>query len=374
MSEAENNAIVIDNGSGMVKAGYAGDDAPCSVFPSVIGKTRFQAAMAQVNEQKIYVGHAAVSKKGMLTLEYPIAHGIVGNWEHMKILWDHTYSKELRVDSSEHRVLLTEAPINPKSNKETMVRTQFEDFNVKGTYVAIQAMLSLYSSGRTTGVVLDSGDGVSHTVPIYEGYALPHAIRRLDLAGRELTTWMQQLLKERGHSFQTTAEKEIVKDIKEKNCFISLDYEEDLKAFEDPEKFKTYELPDGQIINIGDEQFRCPEALFTPSLIGIESLGVDHYVVDTINATEIDIRRELFSNIVLSGGTTLFQNMGERMKTEMSNRMKNSKIKVIASPDRGFSVWIGGSILSSLSSFDVMWITREEYDEVGAAIVHRKCF
>jgi actin-related protein len=370
------NAIVIDNGSGMCKAGFAGEEAPRAIFPAMVGKPRFQGVMPGLEVKDVYIGEEAQSKRGILKLEYPIEHGIVTDWDLMEKIWHHCYFNELRTMPEDAPVMLTEAPMNPKKNREKMCQIFFETFNVPSFYVQIQAVLSLYSSGRTTGMVLDSGDGVTHMVPVFEGYSLPHCVKRLDLAGRDLTEHMISLLSEVGRSFVSSSEKEIARNIKEKLCYVALDYEEEMRKYDKSrEGERTYELPDGNSVCIGTQRFRCPEALFKPMLMGKEAYGIHEMSFNSITSAEIDVRRDLFENIILSGGTTMYEGLSERLQKDIKSLApSNVKVKVIAPEERKYSVWIGGSILSSLSSFQSNWIKREEYDEVGPSVVHRKCF
>ncbi len=372
----ETKAMVIDNGSGMCKAGFSGEQQPRSVFPEVIGKPKNPGVLIGIGTKDTYVGEEAQQRRGVLKLNYPIENGIVKEWEQMQQIWYHTIYNELRVDPQEYSALLTEAPLNPKFNREKMIQIFFETFKVPAFYVAIQAVLSLYAAGRTTGVVVDSGDGVTHTVPIYEGYSIPHAILKMMLAGRELTKYLFKILTERGWNFSTTAEQEIVREIKEKMCFVVPDFTESIKNSKESNTYdKTYTLPDGQVMTIGNERFRCPELLFNPGLDGKEYEGIHKLTFDSIQKCDIDVRKDLYENVILSGGSTMFDGLAERLEKELTTLAPSTmKINITAMPERKFSVWIGGSIISSLSTFQSMWIKKEEYEESGAQVVHRKCF
>ena len=372
----DNQILVVDNGSGVVKAGFSGEDAPRSIFPSIVGRPKNLNVLIGVECKDEYLGDEAQQKRGILKISYPIEHGIVKDWDDMEKIWNHTFYVELRVSPDEHPVLLTEAPLNPKVNREKMTQIMFETFNVPAMYVAIQAVLSLYSAGRTTGIVCDSGDGVTHTAPIYEGFSIPHAVAKIQIAGRDLTQFMGKLLLERQYNLTSSAEMEIVRDIKEKLCFVALDYEEALKkSYNSSEYEKNYEMPDGKIITIGNERFRCPEYLFKPlQMNGKELPGMHEIIYNSIQECDIDTRADLYKNIILSGGTTMYEGIGERLLKEIEAKApKSMSVKVIASPDRRFAVWRGGSTLTSLSTFSSLWITKEDYDEHGAQIVHRKC-
>jgi len=376
-----NQPVVIDNGSGIIKAGFAQSEKPKSVFQSIIGRPKHKKVIVGTsNEENVdYIGRAAEQFRGMLRLKYPMQHGVVQDWNQMEKIWDYTFN-ELSVRPEEHPVLLTEASLNPTRNRERTAQIFFETFNVPALFVSMQAVLSLYASGKVTGVVLDCGDGVTQAVPIYEGFAISNAIQRVDLAGRDITDHLQLLLRKAGYNFTTSAEKEIVRTIKEKACYVALDplREEELLDSEKTSKEvkRAYKLPDGSILELGSERFKAPEILFNPILIGEEVPGIHECLVNAIQRSDMDVRTTLFDNILLAGGTTCLTDFGERLIKELRSLKhilspKQVHIKMFAPPDRRLSTWIGGSILAGLTSFSQMWVNHREYDEIGASVIHR---
>ena len=370
-----NQPVVIDNGSGMVKAGFAGDVVPKSYFPNYIGRPKHVRVMAGALGGDIFIGPSAQEHRGLLSIKYPMEHGIVTNWNDMERIWQYVYSKnELQTFPEEHPVLLTEAPLNPRKNREKTAEIFFETFNVPAFFVSIQAVLSLYAAGKTTGVVLDAGDGVTHAVPIYEGFSLPHSIVRTDIAGRDVTRHLQLLLRREGHVFKTSAEAEIVKEIKEKACYLSQGVTSTKDEAIENEK-KLFPLPDGNFIEIGTAKYRAPEILFQPDLIGEESQGIHEVLSNSILKCDMDLRRTLYHNIVLAGGSTLFKGFGDRLMSEVKRLTpKDVKLRMLASQERLYSTWIGGSILAALDTFKKMWVSKREYEEDHHKAVHRKMF
>uniref|UniRef100_A0A6B2L8E9 Actin n=1 Tax=Arcella intermedia TaxID=1963864 RepID=A0A6B2L8E9_9EUKA len=291
----------------------------------------------------------------------------------MEQLWNHTFQNELRISPPDHSILLTETLSNPKANKDKMTQIMFETYGFSATYIANQSLLSLFASGRNTGTVIEVGGGVGLCVAFQEGNVLSQSATHLDYSGSDLTSYMTKLLAERSYAFVTGAEREIVRDIKEKLCTVALDYEVALHtAAHSPEK--SYKLPDGQEIFVREEVLKCPEALFRPQWLEKKSKGIHESAYEAVMKCEVGIRKDLLGNVVVSGGSTMFTGMGERIHKELERLAPSTfKIKVITPPEK-YTCWLGGSILASLGAFQCKWITKQEYDEAGPDIHHPRRF
>lgn len=396
-----NQPIVIDCGTSSMKAGFAGGTKPKVTIGTKVGRSKHQRVMPggalEGEEQRTsgksrsksggavtsyFVGRKLDEHRGAFLLEHPMERGRVvdGGWDAMELLWEHVYSKSnLNAKMDEHPVLLTEPPHNPTSHREQLAEVFFETFRSPALFVAPPAVLSLYASGRTTGVVLDVGEGVTHCIPVYEGYALPHSIVRSDLAGSDVTKRLQLLMRKSGLAFSTTAEADFCGAMKEEVCYVSSvparedgDYDAGSGKNAGSGKAAQYQLPDGQVVDLANERQRAPEILFNPSLIGSEEKPVHDVLLASILKSDMDLRSTLFSNIVLSGGTTLLPGLGDRLLHEVRGRApERTRIRISAPPERRESAWVGGSILASLATFKNMWVGRGEYEEYGSSILHR---
>ena len=369
MSDYEDQpAVIIDTGACTTKVGFGGEDRPQCIFPTTIGRLRMPET--EEEKQKFVIGTKAIEERENLYLTSPIENGIINNWDDMEKIWNYCFEKELKCSPKEHRLMLTEAALNEKETGEKMAQIMYEKFEVPALHIGNQAALSLYCYGKFTGIVCDSGDGVTQFVPIFDGYPIPNAVELMDFAGKTLTQNLMKYFRKLGVSF-SDAEFEVTKNIKEKFCCVALDYNEELKTIEE----KNYELPDGRKIKIKEQRITCPEALFKPEMIGKELGGFHKRCFDSIQKCEIDLRKDLYQCIVLSGGCTMFKGMVERLTKEMKilvPQAMETNLKILAVPERKYAVWNGGSILSSIPTFDNMWCTRAEYDEVGPSIVYTK--
>ncbi|OMH80422.1 Actin-related protein 2-A [Zancudomyces culisetae] len=337
------------------------------------------AADLPLEVKDINIGNEAAALRSVLSMSYPLENGIIKNWEDMRHVWNYTFYEKLKIDPRETKILLTEAPLNPRSNREKMVEVMFEEYGFESVYVAIQAVLTLYAQGLLTGVVIDSGDGVTHIIPVYQGYSLPHLTRRLDVAGRHVTHYLIKLLQARGYAFNRTADFETVRQIKEKTCYVSFDLELDRKlATETTTLVKSYTLPDGRVIKISSERFQAPECLFQPELINVESPGVAEMLLNVVQEASIDIRADLYKHVVLSGGSSMYAGFPSRLEKEVKQlylervlngnveRLDKFKLQIDDPPNRKHMVFLGGAVLADvMKNNESAWITRAEWEEMG---------
>ncbi len=350
MSDTQSN-IVIDNGSSTIKCGFSGENAPKSIISNTITKD------------------GIVGDDTLPDIIYPVEHGIIKNFEEMEKIWKHTFNNELKVNSDERNVLISDSPLAPKINREKITQILFEKFNVQGLFICSQQMLSLYSVGSTTAIIVDSGDDSTHIVPIIEGYSHSFTITKMNYGGRAITNFLIKKLSLNGLNFT----KKIGQEVKEKFCRVSLDFENEER---NENICKDYILPDDTKFSAGKELFECPETIFKPELMDLEFPGIHYQIYNSIMKCDNEIRKDLYSNIILSGGNTLFSKFPERLTEEMKKLSPNSlisKVNINAQSERKYSSWIGGSTLAGLSNFQAMWISHSEYQDAGPQVIHRKC-
>ncbi|CAN1147655.1 Actin-related protein 2 [Linum perenne] len=385
--------VVCDNGTGYVKCGFAGENFPTSVFPCVVGRPmlRFEESLMEHQLTDIVVGESCAELRHQLDISYPVNNGIIQNWDDMGHVWDHAFFSELKIDPAECKILLTDPPLNPKKNRELMIETMFEKYNFAGLFIQIQAVLTLYAQGLLTGLVIDSGDGVTHVVPVVDGFSFPHLTKRMNVAGRHITSYLIDLLSRRGYSMNRNADFETVREIKEKLCYISDDYKREYQlGLETTILVKHYTLPDGRTIKVGTERFQAPEALFTPvsfsfsqisylqELIDVEGDGMADMVFRCIQEMDIDNRLMLYQHIVLSGGSTMYPGLPSRLEKEIQDRyldvvlkgnkdgLKKLRLRIEDPPRRKHMVYLGGAVLAGIMKDSPdFWISREDYLEDG---------
>ncbi|KAL0478991.1 actin [Acrasis kona] len=388
--------VVIDPGSGVFKAGRAGEEFPQHCFQTVVGvhKTFDESVIMKRKKKEIgkilsardgteaengyaeqyVVGEKALEQRAELELSYPVERGNVQDWEQMEYIYEHVFLDLLEVEPEETFVLLTETPFTSRKSRETTAELLFEVFGIAALHIMQQPVLSLYASGRTTGLVIDSGDAVTHAVPVYDGYPLNHSIERLNLGGRDVTNNLQRILLERGVNLSTTSEHHFAREVKEELGYVSLNFDDDADWSSPESKFeKKFRLPDGQFITIGKELFRCTEIMFNPQLVGSEALGLHDMAFRAWESCEVDVRNGLYNNIVLSGGNTLFTNFKERITRDLCGKTNSYRpFRVYSDSLRQFSSWIGGSVMASMGTFEKYAVSFDEYQDHGSSIIHNR--
>jgi actin-related protein 3 len=397
------------------KMGFAGNDEPQFIIPTALtgGKGKLGGGNKQqrggLEDLSFESGWGAIEagKRGE-EVHYPIRHGQVENWDLMESYWQHCIFKYMQCDPESHYFMLTEPPLNAPENREYTAEIMFETFNVPGLYIAVQAVLALaasWTSKKTTssqdiftGTVIDSGDGVTHVIPVVEGYAIGSAIKHIPLAGRDVTHFVQQLLRDRVDlNLAPEMTLEAARRIKESEfSYVAPNLAREFAAHdrEDPAKLPTIPIWDSVRgkdvhVQIGYERFLAGEAFFNPELVSSEHLTPLPTLVDqVIQACPMDCRRALYGNIVLSGGSTLFKDFSRRLQRDLRSivdgrlqYIKNIRsdsiatgttqpiaVKVLAHENQRHAVYTGGSFLASLDAFPSYCHSKAEYDEFGPNI------
>ncbi|VFV28264.1 Hypothetical predicted protein [Lynx pardinus] len=384
--------LVCDYGSGFSKVGFVGMETPLAVFPTLLGQLRHDNPLVGMGEEDWFLGDEAQHKRGELSLQYPISRATVTNWANMEKIWHHSFYQVLRVALRQHPLMVTEPPLNTMSNKEKMSQILFETFNVPALYLANLGVLSLYASGQTSGTAIESGEGMTerqsapgmtYFVPIIDGCPFHQSTIQTDMAGQDLTSYLLQLLTGGGHSLVSTGDREHVRSIKEQYCYVALDFDKEEVKTDSPSYAQKVQLPDGQEVTLGQEKFFCPEVLFQADLMdewwegarGRNDLGIHMKAFQSISSCSPALWKILFGHVVLSGGTGSCSGLRFRMQREISTLVPlQLTCQVSTCPNSTYGAWVGGSILCSLSTFKDMWVTSQEYKDIGSSVISRRSF
>ena len=381
-------SIIIDNGTNTMKAGFSDDDVPRVVIPTVLGRPASNSGPQpeqpveeedDKNEQiDIFVGEEALNKGGTLQLSRPIVKGEITDYETMELIWKHIFYNELLTETKTHSVIVTEAPFATYENRKKMAEILFDNLGVESLYITNNSTLALYANGKTTGTVVDIGYQTTSFVPIYEGFVLNHAVTKVDTGGKDLTDYFAYIIGQRSDNdkFTNEGQKSMINELKEKICEVAEDYDSQIKKCLDQKILEEYNLPDGSKVHIGPEKYQCPELLFQPQFFQKDHYGLHEQTFKSIKRCDEDIEKDLFQNVVLCGGSSLFLKIRKKFEKELQSLAPTGKtVKVIAPPERKYSAWLGGAILSSMKNFkSAMFVSKKEYNENGYGIINDKFF
>ena len=373
-------SIIIDSGSYTSKAGFSDDEGPRVEMPTVLGYPSEQEGLGGDTDQiDVFVGEEAISKGGVLKQFWPVENTVINDLNTIEKIWKHIFYNELLAETKSNPVVISHSPLCSTQTKRKMIEVLFENMNVEVLYLTNTANLALYANGRTTGLVADLGYQMSTFVPIYEGYVIDHTITTLELGGYHLTEYLCNLINsnpENDIKYLNPAEKSMINELKERKAHVAEDYDSEMKKLIDSGVKTVYTMPDGSKVRLMGETMQTPELLFQPSFYNVENTGIHEQTFKAIKACDEDIHKDLFFNVVLCGGTSMFKKIQPRFQKEVQSLAPTGKVvNVIAPPERKHSAWLGGAILSSLDTFrENLFITKKEYLDKGEDAIFNKFF
>jgi len=367
-----NNHIIIDTGSCYTKAGYNGENAPRTVIPTLYGTYLNQNQMLTEDSFKKLLGRDCISNP-YLKLSSPVQGGKVKNWDEVEALWEHIFANELKVTPEAHNIFMLESLFSSNEDKERTAEIMFEKFNIFNFHSEPQPIMTLYSTTKYTGLIIESGAGSTLVVPIYESYILSNYVKFSEIGGEAITNFLSSQISSKLKKYKVHNEREYSQNIKEKLSEVSLN---PLTGSENFNIKKLYELPDGNSITLGDELVFATEGNFNPGMIEKDGLGIHEMIVDCVDSMEATLKKDFYANIVLGGGNTSITNYPERLKKEIGSKINSTlgaNLKLNAQPERKYSAWIGASVICTFNYFQSMWTCKSEYEESGHKIVvHKK--